>query len=474
MQLNKLIAGMPVQTHNLKDVEITTVEFDSRKIKTGGLYVAMKGERFDGHDFIRDVEKRGAVAVITQEKVETTLPQIIVNNTREILGILATRFYGDFCGMTKVGITGTNGKTTTAFLIHSILTRAGRSPGLIGTIYYQGGARSKAIRTTPEILDIMKLFKNFENEGIDSVVMEVSSHALKLGRVEDIVFDVAVFTNLTQDHLDFHKTMDDYQQSKLHIFSLLKESGYAVYNNDEEIGRSVEDLRITNMISFGVTRESDIMARVLDGSLNGSKLEIHCDNESYEVRTSLIGEFNVYNVLAAFATGVALGVRIEDIIKGIEDLQVVRGRLERVTDNVFVDFAHTPSAIENILQSVKQYAKGRVIIVFGCGGDRDKNKRPKMGAIASRLADLTVITSDNPRSEPPKQIIDDIVQGVVGSNHKIIEDRAAAIQYAIASKEEEDVVVVAGKGHEEYQIVNEERFKFNDAEVIKACFASSC
>jgi UDP-N-acetylmuramoyl-L-alanyl-D-glutamate--2,6-diaminopimelate ligase len=320
----------------------------------------------------------------------------------------------------------------------------------------------------------MKLLKNFEDEGIDSVVMEVSSHALKLGRVEDIGFDVAVFTNLSQDHLDFHKTMDDYQQSKLHIFSLLKANGYAVYNNDAGIGESVKALRISDKISFGVTEESDIMARVLEGSLNGSKLEIRYGGERFEVRTALIGEFNVYNVLAAFASGVALGVPREHIIKGIEDLEAVRGRLERVTDNVFVDFAHTPSAIENVLQAVKKYAQGRVIIVFGCGGDRDRDKRPKMGAIASRLADLVVITSDNPRSETPEQIINDIMQGVVGGNHKIIEDRSAAIQYAIGAKEEEDVVVVAGKGHEEYQIVNEESFKFNDAEVIKACFANSC
>lgn len=474
MQLSELIAGIPAQTHNLEDVEIKAVEFDSRKIARGAIYVALKGDRFDGHDFIPNVEERGAVAVITQQKVETTLPQIIVNNTRDILGMLARRFYGDFAEMTKVGITGTNGKTTTAFLIHSILSQAGRRPGLIGTIYYLGSVKNKAVRTTPEILDIMKLLRNFEDEGIDSVVMEVSSHALKLRRVEDVVFDVAVFTNLSQDHLDFHKTMDDYLQSKLHIFSLLKENGCAVYNNDEEIGESIRALPVANKFSFGLARESDVTARILNGSLNGSRLEIGYDSEIYEVKTSLIGDFNVYNVLAAFASGVALGLERENIVKGIEGLEAVPGRLERVADNVFVDFAHTPSAIESILYAVKKYTKGRVIIVFGCGGDRDKDKRPKMGAIASRLADLAVITSDNPRSETPKQIIDDIMRGVSGNKHKIIEDRAAAIEYAIASKEEDDVVVVAGKGHEEYQIVNEEMVEFKDAEVIKACFTSSC
>ncbi len=474
MQLSELIKGMAAQTLNLKDVRINAIEFDSRKVEKGAIYVALKGEQFDGHDFIPDVEKRGAVAVITQKRVETALPQIVVTNTRAILGILAKRFYGDFGEMTKVGITGTNGKTTTSFLIHSILKRARRRPGLIGTIYYQGSTRSKAVRTTPEILDIMKLLKEFEDEGIDSIVMEVSSHALSLRRVEDIAFDVAVFTNLSQDHLDFHKTMEDYQRSKLHIFSLLKDNGYAVYNNDEEISESISALPIANRISFGVKRDSEIMARIIDASLSGSKLEIICDDATREVSTALIGEFNVYNILAAFASGTALGLDIDDIVGGIEDLQSVKGRLERIANNIFVDFAHTPSAIENVLQTVKRYTQGRVIIVFGCGGDRDKDKRPKMGAIATRLADLAVITSDNPRREPPGQIIDDIVQGVVGNNHKIIEDRKAAIEYAIATKEAEDVVIVAGKGHEEYQIVKEQKIEFNDTEVIRTCIANSC
>jgi UDP-N-acetylmuramoyl-L-alanyl-D-glutamate--2,6-diaminopimelate ligase len=474
MQLSELIAGLPVQAFNLKDIEISAIEFDSRKIKTGAIYIALKGARFDGHDFVVDAEEKGAVAVITQERVETALPQVVVKCTRAILGTLAKRFYGDFSKMTKVGITGTNGKTTTSFLIHSILKQAGRNPGLIGTIYYQGSTKTKAVRTTPEILDIMKLLRAFETDGIDSLVMEVSSHALKLRRVEEIAFDVAVFTNLTQDHLDFHKTMDDYRNSKLHIFTLLKENGYGVYNGDEESGQLIRALPIANKISFGVQTESDITARILDASLSGSTLEISCDEEIYRVSTSLIGGFNVYNILAAFASGVALGLEREDVVKGIEGVKSVRGRLERIVDNVFVDFAHTPSAIEKILETVKQHARGRVIIVFGCGGDRDRDKRPKMGTIASGLADLAVITSDNPRCEPPKQIIDDIMQGVVGNNHKIIEDRAAAIQYAIAAKEADDVVIVAGKGHEEYQIVNEERFKFNDTEVIRKCFASSC
>ena len=474
MQLSKLIAEIPAQSFNLKDVEISAIEFDSRKIESGALYVAIKGARFDGHDFILDAEKRGAVAVMTQERVDTALPQVVVNNTRAILGTLAKRFYGDFKSMTKLGITGTNGKTTTSFLVQSILEQAGRYPGLIGTIYYQGKTQSKAVRTTPEILDIMKLLREFETDGIDSVVMEVSSHALKLRRVEDILFDVAVFTNLSQDHLDFHETMDDYRSSKLHIFSLLKENGYGVYNNDEETGTLIRALPIANTISFGVETESDITARILEASLNGSTLEVDCEDGTYRVSTSLVGEFNVYNILAAFASGVALGLEKEDIVGGIEAVRSVRGRLERVVDNVFVDFAHTPSAIEKILETVKQHARGRVIVVFGCGGDRDRDKRPKMGAIASRLADLAVITSDNPRREPPEQIIDDIMKGVAGNNHKIIEDRAAAIQYAIAMKEAEDIVIVAGKGHEEYQIVNEERFKFNDTEVIKRCFASSC
>ena len=474
MRLSELIRGVGGQVHNMNDVEIHSLEYDSRKITQGALYVAVQGARFDGHDFIGEAEKRGAAAVVTQRKIDTTVPQLVVSDTRDVLRKLAKRYYGNFDNLTKIGITGTNGKTTTAFLIHSILTQAMRNPGLIGTIYYLSKTSHKATRTTPEALDILKLYSEFAMQGIDSVVMEVSSHALKLKRVEDVEFDVAVFTNLSQDHLDFHDTMDDYRASKLHIFSLLKQDGYAIYNDDDEIGAFIKALPMVNKMSFGRGTASDIQGRIVEQTLDGLRLTVRLDSMEYDFRSALIGDFNLYNILAAFATGIALDIGAEDIIKGIEELKTVRGRMERVVNNVFVDFAHTPSAIENVLRSLRKYATGRLIIVFGCGGDRDKDKRPKMGAIASKLADLVIITSDNPRTEAPMRIVADIKQGVVGDNYKVIEDRADAIRYAIRQTEESDIAVVAGKGHEEYQIIGDRKVEFDDAEVIRKCFENSC
>ena len=458
----------------MKDVDIESIEFDSRKISQGSLFIAVKGAKHDGHSYIDDVGKNGAAAVVTQIKTKTELPQVVVHDTRAIMRELAIRFYGDFDDLTKIGITGTNGKTTTAFLIHSILSRAGRNSGLIGTVYYLGKTKRKAGRTTPEILDVLKMLKEFKDDNISSVVMEVSSHALKLKRVEDIRFDAAVFINLSQDHLDFHETMNDYKNSKLHIFSLLKPSGYCVYNNDDEVGREIRTLPIRSKISFGTSKDSDIQARVIDEALTGLRLEIRYADQSYTVRSSLVGAFNLYNILAAFSTCVSLGINTEDIIQGVETLKTVRGRMERVADNVFVDFAHTPSAIENVLRSMRKYVPGRLILVFGCGGDRDRAKRPQMGAIATRLADLAVITSDNPRSESPMKIIDDIKKGVVRDNYKVIADRTDAIRFAINAMEKSDTVIVAGKGHEEYQIINDKKLDFDDAEVARRCFASSC
>ncbi|MGD8978449.1 MAG: UDP-N-acetylmuramoyl-L-alanyl-D-glutamate--2,6-diaminopimelate ligase [candidate division WOR-3 bacterium] len=472
MQLNRVITGITAQQYNMKDVEVSTIEFDSRKVTPGALYVALEGDKYDGHKFIKDVEQAGAVAVITQKKINCGLPQIVVEDSRAILGALAKNFYGHFSELIKVGITGTNGKTTTAFLLHSILSRAGKNPGLIGTVYYQGGTRRKAGHTTPEILDILRLFKEYQDEGITSIVMEVSSHALKLKRVEEIDFDAAVFTNLSQDHLDFHGTMEEYRHAKLHLFSLLKPGGWAVYNNDQAVSAEILKLPLEHRLSFGTTQESDVWAQLVDDSLEGLRLIIHHADAHYEVVSPLVGTYNLYNILAAFTSAIALGVDAESIRRGIKELSAVRGRMERVVDSVFVDFAHTPSALENILQSARKYTRGRLFVVFGCGGDRDRTKRPRMGAISTRLADLTVITSDNPRSESPTHIIEEIKQGVVRENYKAITDRKAAIEYAMRAKDKEDLVIVAGKGHEEYQLVGDQTIEFDDAEVIRECFAN--
>lgn len=457
----------------MRDVDIGSIEFDSRKVGPGALYIAVKGGRHDGHDFIEGAERAGAVAVVTERRVTTTLPQIVVRDARDAMAVLAPLFYGRFNELMKIGVTGTNGKTTTTFLIHSILARAGKKPGLIGTVYYLGASRNKAVRTTPEILDIFKFFAGIAGQAAESVVMEVSSHALKMKRVEGIEFDAAVFTNLSQDHLDFHQTMDDYKSSKLHLFTLLKPDGCAVYNFDDETRTSIEDLPVLRKVSFGRQAGSDVVGRIIAGSLEGLEVEICYGGRKYRISSSLIGEFNVYNILAAFATAAGLSIDIDNIISGIEELKAVPGRMERVVDNIFVDYAHTPAAVENVLRAFRKYTRGRLIIVFGCGGDRDRGKRRQMGEIASAMADLTVITSDNPRHESPAQIIADILQGVSGNGHLVIEDRAAAIRRALEIRRGDDIVVVAGKGHEEYQSINDEMIEFSDAEVIRQCFENS-
>jgi UDP-N-acetylmuramoyl-L-alanyl-D-glutamate--2,6-diaminopimelate ligase len=474
MQLSELIKGIPGKVYNMQDIDIKSVEFDSKQVTSGSLYIALKGMKHDGHSFVRDAESRGAVAVVVEKPVDTQLTQVMVNDSRAVLHLLARRFYGPFADLIKVGITGTNGKTTTAFLIRSVLAHAGYNPGLIGTVFYWGRSKTKARHTTPEILDTYKIFKKFKDENIDSVVMEVSSHALTLGRVEDIRFDIVVFTNISQDHLDFHRTMGAYLKAKLHLLALLGSNGRVVYNNDDKLGQEIKRLKPPSSISFGMSSGCDVQGRLMSDALSGLMLEITHENERYEVRSQLVGTYNAYNILAAFATGVALNILPVNIIDGIEAVGAVRGRMERVVDDIFVDFAHTPSAIENILLASRKYVQGRLIIVFGCGGDRDVEKRAQMGSLATRLADFTVVTSDNPRSEPPLKIIGDIKQGIRGNNYKVIPDRKAAIEHAISLKNQGDMVIIAGKGHEEYQVINEQMIEFDDAEVVRQCFANTC
>jgi UDP-N-acetylmuramoyl-L-alanyl-D-glutamate--2,6-diaminopimelate ligase len=470
MQLGKLLSTLEGEQYNMMNLDIKSIEFDSRQVKPGALFIAVKGEKYDGHDFIDDAIKNGAVALITQKKISRPLPQIVVEDVRVIMSTLAKKFYGDLADLEKIGITGTNGKTTTSFLIHSILENAGRNPGLIGTIYYIGKEKVKAARTTPESLDIFRLMDHFYKSGAEAVVMEVSSHALALQRVDAIRFHVAVFTNLSQDHLDFHRTIDEYKMAKLRIFSLLTDDGVAIFNLDDPVSKSIEFMELKNTFTYGVKNHGDIWAEIIEDSIDGLNVRVFYKNKDYQVNSHLTGDFNIYNILAAFATGIVMDLAIDEIVTGIEKLEGIRGRMERVVDNIFVDYAHTPSAIEHVLRALKKYAEGLLIIVFGCGGDRDRDKRTKMGSIASRLADLTILTSDNPRSESPGDIIKDIEHGMANNNYKVIEDRRAAIKYAISVKRDNDILLVAGKGHEEYQIIGDRIIKFDDAEVIRECF----
>ena len=470
MRLDELLSSIEGEQYNMRETEVMSIEFDSRNVKQGALFVALTGEQFDGHDFIQDAVKMGAVAIVTEKKMPAEIPQVVVDDTRMTMGKLAKRFYGNFDDIHLIGITGTNGKTTTSFIIRSILETAGMHPGLIGTIYYLGKTRVKAERTTPESLDVFRLLSQFKKEGAKAVVMEVSSHALSLGRVNELQFQTVVFTNLSQDHLDFHKTMDDYKAAKMRIFSLLGENGFAVFNVDDAMKKSIERMHLRNTITYGMKNRGDIWANIISDSIDGIQSQVIYKDRKYRINSCLIGDFNIYNILAAFATGVAIGIDTDVIISGIEKLDGVKGRVERVLDNVFVDFAHTPSALENVLKSLRQYVPRKLLVVFGCGGDRDSAKRPKMGAVASKFADFIIITSDNPRNEPPRQIIEDIERGVTTTHYKIIEDRREAIRYALAMKKENDVLLVAGKGHEEYQTIGSKSLEFSDAEVIRECF----
>jgi UDP-N-acetylmuramoyl-L-alanyl-D-glutamate--2,6-diaminopimelate ligase len=474
MRLNELMAEIDGEYHNMRDIDILNMEFDSRRVIPGTLYIALKGERFDGHDFIPEAVRKGAVALVTQRYADVRAPQVVVRDTRQAMGVLGRRFYTSVRKLDTIGITGTNGKTTTAFLVHSILSEAGRKPGMVGTIHYIiGEKRIKAVRTTPESLDVFKMLEACHDQGARAVVMEVSSHALSLKRVDELQFRAAVFTNISQDHLDFHGTMDAYKQSKLHLFDLLLPDGVAVYNVDDETSMDIRERTMPGCVTYGMIEPADVQAGLSRDTMEGVVVDIAYRGSDYRVASSLVGTYNAYNIAAAFATGVALGIRIDTIIKGIESLKTIRGRMERVIDNIFVDYAHTPRALEHALQALRTYTEGRLIVVFGCGGDRDHKKRPLMGAIASRLSDLAIVTTDNPRSEPPRQIIEDIIGSTDRMNFRIIPDRREAIAYAVTHKHPDDVVLVAGKGHEDYQITGDRVITFDDAEVVRACFENS-
>ncbi|OGC41268.1 UDP-N-acetylmuramoyl-L-alanyl-D-glutamate--2,6-diaminopimelate ligase [candidate division WOR-3 bacterium RBG_13_43_14] len=473
MQLSDLVNAVKAQPINLKDINISSIEFDSRKITDGALFVALPGEKHDGHDFISKAIENGARAVVVQRKVDTSVPQIIVTDSRMAMAKLAKKFYGDFKDMIKIGITGTNGKTTTAFLMYSILSRAGYNPALIGTIYYIGREKLKAERTTPESLHIFRLLRRFYDEGCRSLVMEVSSHALSLKRVDELEFNIASFTNLSQDHLDFHKSLDEYKQAKLRIFSLLQPEGFAVYNFDDPVAVDIQNLSIANSISYGFSRRCDIQLEIEHDDLNGLDLRIKHQKTNYRVHSDLIGNYNAYNIGAAYASSIAFGIEPLVIITGIESMKSVRGRMERVIRNVFVDYAHTPDALEKALMTLNRYKTSRVILVFGCGGDRDRSKRPLMGAVAGRYADKVFITSDNPRREPPETIIEEIVRGVGRNDFTVIVNRERAIHQALKEMDTDDILLVAGKGHEEYQIIGDQIINFDDAEVIRQCSRKS-
>jgi len=476
MNLLELIDGLPViEVKGSTNIEVKGITKDSRRVREGFMFFSTD----KSGKYVNDAVARGAVAIVTDSDIPVNMQcSIIVKDTKEMLGKVASRFYrSPSKRLSVIGITGTNGKTTTSYLIESILKSSGKNTGLIGTISYKyGGHTLKAENTTPGAEELQGLLSDMLSAKTEYVVMEVSSHALDQKRVEDIHFDTAILTNITHDHLDYHKSFEHYREAKRLFFKYylqnsLKRNRYAILNMDEPFLTEFIPDEPVKTLYYSLSKNTDAYLTDYIEDINGLQLTYSVMGEIFSVRTPLIGIFNASNVLAASLFGYTAKIPKEFIISGIENLSGVPGRTERVKSkkgiNAFVDYAHTPDALKNVLETLNRLKTGRLIVVFGCGGDRDKAKRPIMGNIASRLADFSIITSDNPRSEVPSEIISEIINGFEGKHYKIVENRKEAIFEGLRISRENDVLLVAGKGHEDYQIIGQEVFHFSDKEVLE-------
>ena len=459
-----------------ENVDICSIEYDSRKAGEGSIFCCVVGLLFDGHTFAEGAVAQGAAALLVERELPLDVPQIVVPNARKAMAEMAACFYGHpEKQLTMLGVTGTNGKTTTTYMVKAIAEQAGKKVGIIGTIRNMIGSESlHTDRTTPESVDLFRLLRMMADAGVELVVMEVSSHALEQHRVHGITFDVGLFTNLTQDHLDYHKSFDNYLHAKKILFY---NSRKAVVNVDDDYAdRMMADLTIP-ITTFGVRDRADITATDIDITTDGVQFDLHTPEGDVLMHLQTPGLFSVFNAMGATGIAQAIGIRLADIKAGLEKLSSVSGRLEAVrTDrpfSVFVDYAHTPDALENVLKTVREFAKARVICVFGCGGDRDRAKRPIMGEIAGRFSEFCIITSDNPRTEDPMAIIETIEEGTKrsGTKYTVIENRKEAIRYALSIAKDNDVIMIAGKGHENYQEINGTKYHFDDKEIVEALLA---
>lgn len=478
MLLSELIESLAVKRQSGGDAEITGISYDSRVVGPGVLFVAFRGGTFDGHNYIKDAVARGAAAVVAESDIQADVPVVLAPDSRAVLPVLSARLY-DYPSrkMILVGVTGTNGKTTTTFLIESIFRAAGKKSAFIGTLGARiGGESIETEHTTPESSDLQRVLAQMVDSHVEAVAMEVSSHALIQGRSDFCEFDCGVFTNLTQDHLDFHGTLEDYLKAKLSLFAdyPLKSSKrfVAAVNLDDPAGKSVVDATKGEAITYGITSTADVIGSEIDVSASSLSFVISYMGQSSRVQVPLGGYFNVYNSLAAAAACLGLGIDLPTVVAGLQAAPKVPGRFESIDCGqdfgVLVDYAHTPDGLENVLRSARKLTKSRLIVVFGCGGDRDRGKRPIMGKIASELADVAIITSDNPRSEDPAAIIRDVLEGIpLDAYPKAAVDRHEAIESALMMAEKGDVVVIAGKGHEDYQIYADRTIHFDDREVAR-------
>lgn len=475
VKLNELlIALLGYKKIGNENPDIHSIEMDSRLVKEGSLFICIKGYTVDGHDYATRAIENGAVALLSEYEIAAKVPVIIVKDTKRAMAVLANAFYEHPTkDLTLIGVTGTNGKTTTTHLIEKILNDYGKKTGLIGTMYTKIDKDVfETKNTTPESLTLQKYFSQMKNASVDAAIMEVSSHALHLGRVRGCDFNIAVFMNLTPDHLDYHKTMEEYRFAKGLLFAQLGNTydnnnlKLAIFNADDPASIEYDKITTAQTLTFGIDNPCDIRAKNISITPTGTTYTLETAEAELKIQLKLIGKFSVYNALAATAVAQAYGVPLEQIKASLESIAGVDGRFEPVDEGqpytVIVDYAHTADSLENILQTVNEFAEGRIICVVGCGGDRDKTKRPIMASIAVRVADLAVFTSDNPRSEDPAEILKDMEQGVNAGEYVKIIDRSEAINFAIKQAAPKDVVVIAGKGHETYQIIGDKTFDFDD------------
>ncbi len=457
-----------------EDTDITGIAYDSRNVLPGNVFVCIKGFETDGHKFAQMAVKNGASVIVAEEKIDVDVPVWYVENSRTEIAEMACKYYDNPSKKFRlVGITGTNGKTTITYLIKSIVEAAGMRAGVIGTNQNIIGDKvlvtQSTTPTTPNALELQQLFAEMAESDAECVVMEVSSHALELERVHGCQFDVGVFTNLTRDHLDFHKTMENYLKAKAKLFDI---SNKGVVNFDDNGGKKIAENAPCDIIKVGLREGCDITAKNISITARGTDFEVDYNGKTYPVHIVIPGKFSVYNAICAMGAAIQLGIDMDTIIKGLVNAGGVVGRVEVVpTDTdytVIIDYAHTPDGLENIISTVQDFAKGDVITLFGCGGDRDNTKRPIMGEIAGKLSDFSIITSDNPRTEDPAAIVNEIEEGMKKTDGKytVIVDRREAIGYALDHAKKDDVIILAGKGQETYQIIGKEKHDFDERAVV--------
>lgn len=486
-KLIDLLKTVPVyQVDKLNDqLTITGLTIDSRQVKKGDLFICIQGYTVDGHAFAKQAEAAGASAIIAEKNLtDIEIPVIYVKDTNRVLALLANHFYDYPTNKMHVtGVTGTNGKTSVTYLLDEIYRMAKRKTGVIGTIQMKIGEKAYPVQnTTPESSFLQKNLNTMVEEKIEHVMMEVSSHALDLGRVNGCDFDVAIYTNLTQDHLDYHKDMDSYKRAKMRLFYQLgnrydpNRPKYAIINADDQYSDSFSHATSQPVITYGINKKADVQAENLRLTANGTAFKLKTFKGTIDIETHLMGKFNVYNMLAAAAAALVADVSLATIKTALDQSKGVRGRFEAVLSDqpfgVIVDYAHTPDSLDNVLATIKSFAKGKVYVVVGCGGDRDRTKRPLMAKVAEKHADLTLLTSDNPRSEDPVEIIQDMVTGMDTDCYLIETDRKQAIFKAVQLAKAEDIILIAGKGHETYQIIGDDVLDFDDYQMAELAIDS--